>query len=136
MRLQLELLLYALTKLLPPLGGPLSCCCHVALSSWHASWPRWLKLNCCLQAINPYYLYRFFTTGQESALDAWKSTATIFLCLTGAEASYADLVGVKSHSFAVVGVTRDCDSPLHLHRLHNLVCHAQWCKAELSTFLL
>lgn len=51
--------------------------------------------DCYLQAINPYYLYRFFTTGQNSPLDAWKSTASIFLCLTGAEASYADLVGAK-----------------------------------------
>jgi len=43
-----------------------------------------------LQAINPYYLYRFFTSGVSADL-AWRSTASIFLCLTGAEASYADM---------------------------------------------
>jgi K+ transporter len=43
-----------------------------------------------LQAINPYYLYRFFTSGVSADL-AWRSTASIFLCITGAEASYADM---------------------------------------------
>ena len=40
------------------------------------------------QVINPYYLYVFFRNRQ---FIAWEQMATIFLALTGAEASYADL---------------------------------------------
>ncbi len=38
--------------------------------------------------INPYYLYVFFRGNPNVA---WQQTATCFLALTGAEASYADL---------------------------------------------
>ncbi|DBA81139.1 TPA: Potassium transporter, variant 3 [Trebouxia sp. C0005] len=57
------------------------------------------------KAINPYYLYRFFTSGVSADL-AWRSTATIFLCITGAEASYADMGHFtrKSIRIAFVGI--------------------------------
>ncbi|KAK9828620.1 hypothetical protein WJX72_001128 [[Myrmecia] bisecta] len=40
------------------------------------------------KVISPYYLYVFF---RDHPTTAWQQGATIFLCLTGAEASYADL---------------------------------------------
>ncbi|DBB14587.1 hypothetical protein WJX82_006291 [Trebouxia sp. C0006] len=57
------------------------------------------------KAINPYYLYRFFTSGVSADL-AWRSTASIFLCITGAEASYADMGHFtrKSIRIAFVGI--------------------------------
>ena len=66
----------------------------ILLAHWHVlkslfmTWKlQWPVLS---QAINPYYLGKFFKSG-VSADAAWRSTASIFLCLTGAEASYADL---------------------------------------------
>jgi len=48
----------------------------------------WLRPRGYLQVVNPQYLYIFFR-GRPNI--AWQQSATCFLALTGAEASYADL---------------------------------------------
>nr|KJB13993.1 hypothetical protein B456_002G105200 [Gossypium raimondii] len=43
---------------------------------------------CVLHAVSPYYIYNFF---KKAGKDGWSSHGGIVLCITGAEAMYADL---------------------------------------------
>ena len=44
-----------------------------------------------LEGLSPVYLIRFFGTGRFSGNDAFKKLSSVVLCVTGAEALYADL---------------------------------------------
>ncbi|PPS11396.1 hypothetical protein GOBAR_AA09244 [Gossypium barbadense] len=43
---------------------------------------------CVLHSVSPYYIYNFF---KKAGKDGWSSLGGIVLCITGAEAMYADL---------------------------------------------
>lgn len=45
-----------------------------------------------LAALNPRYLVEFWTRGDYRGADAWRSLGGVVLCVTGAEALYADMV--------------------------------------------
>lgn len=44
-----------------------------------------------LEGLSPVYMVRFFTTGRFAGAEAFKKLSSLVLCVTGAEALYADL---------------------------------------------
>ncbi|CAE8586987.1 unnamed protein product, partial [Polarella glacialis] len=63
-----------------------------------------------VQGLNPLFVYRFFVTGRHSPVVAWRALAGVVLCVTGAEALYADLghFGRGPISFAWFGLAYPC----------------------------
>ncbi|KAH1121305.1 hypothetical protein J1N35_004465 [Gossypium stocksii] len=57
---------------------------------------------CVLHAVSPYYIYNFF---KKVGKDGWSSLGGIVLCITGAEAMYADLGHFSKLSIRQIGFT-------------------------------